>query len=295
MSAVIIDGNKISKILYESLSQRISQLYREYHIIPCLRVILVGNHPASQLYVRNKQKCAESIGIQSEVILLSSKTSEDQLIDKINEFNQDHSVHGILVQLPLHKNINLSKIMNMINIEKDVDGFHNENIGKLVKGDKTSLISCTPKGVLYLLKSIEHTLSGKHAVILGRSNIVGKPMFHLLLQENCTVTMLHSKSNNLSQYCAQADILVVAVGIPSFVQSHWIKQGAIVIDVGINYVINAQGQRKIIGDVDFEPIKGKALAITPVPGGVGPMTIASLMVNVFIAACIQNRIDICMI
>ncbi|WP_025264343.1 bifunctional methylenetetrahydrofolate dehydrogenase/methenyltetrahydrofolate cyclohydrolase FolD [Wolbachia endosymbiont of Onchocerca volvulus] len=288
--SIIIDGKKIASNLHKKLSRKINVLKREHNIFPCLKVILVGSNPASQIYVRNKQKKAESIGISSETIVLSDNISEDKLITKINELNTDLSVHGILVQLPLPSHINTSRVINIINVEKDVDGFHDENVGRLVKGEKNCLIPCTPKGCLYLIKSIEKNLSSKNAVVIGRSNIVGKPMFHLLLQEDCTVTILHSQSRNLAKYCSRADIIVAAVGKPRFVQKDWIKKSAIVIDVGINSV-NTEGQPSLIGDVDFDGIKEKAKAITPVPGGVGPMTIAFLMVNTIIATCLQKGID----
>ncbi|WP_341819120.1 bifunctional methylenetetrahydrofolate dehydrogenase/methenyltetrahydrofolate cyclohydrolase FolD [Wolbachia endosymbiont (group A) of Brachyopa scutellaris] len=287
---IIIDGKKIANDLCERLSQKIDILKREYNIFPCLKVILVGSNPASQVYVRNKQKKAESIGISSETIVLPDNISEDELIEKINELNEDPSVHGILVQLPLPNHISASRVINTVSVEKDVDGFHDENVGKLVKGEKNCLIPCTPKGSLHLIKSIEENLSGKNAVVIGRSNIVGKPMFHLLLQENCTVTILHSQSKDLAEYCSKADIVVAAVGKPNFVQADWIKKGAIVIDVGINSV-NVGEQSKLVGDVDFGGIKEKVKAITPVPGGVGPMTIAFLMMNTVIAACLQKGVD----
>ncbi len=288
--SIIIDGKKIASNLHKELSRKVNLLKREHNIFPCLKVILVGSNPASQIYVRNKQKKAESIGISSETIVLSDNISEDKLITKINELNTDLSVHGILVQLPLPSHINTSKVINIVSVEKDVDGFHDENVGRLVKGEKNCLIPCTPKGCLYLIKSIEKNLSSKNAVVIGRSNIVGKPMFHLLLQEDCTVTILHSQSRNLAKYCSKADIVVAAVGKPRFVQKDWIKKSAIVIDVGINSV-NTEGQPSLIGDVDFDGIKEKAKAITPVPGGVGPMTIAFLMVNTIIATCLQKGID----
>jgi methylenetetrahydrofolate dehydrogenase (NADP+)/methenyltetrahydrofolate cyclohydrolase len=287
---IIIDGKKIANNLREKLSQKIDILKREHNIFPCLKVILVGSNPASQVYVRNKQRKAESIGISSETILLSCETSEDELIGRINELNNDQSVHGILVQLPLPNHISASRVINSVSVEKDVDGFHDENVGRLVKGEKNCLIPCTPKGSLHLIKSIEENLSGKNAVVIGRSSIVGKPTFHLLLQENCTVTILHSQSKDLAEYCSKADIVVAAVGKPNFVQADWIKKGAIVIDVGINSV-NVGGQSKLVGDVDFEGIKEKVKAITPVPGGVGPMTIAFLMMNTIIAACLQKGVD----
>ncbi|MGL9717187.1 MAG: bifunctional methylenetetrahydrofolate dehydrogenase/methenyltetrahydrofolate cyclohydrolase FolD [Wolbachia sp.] len=288
---IIIDGKKIASDLCEKLSQKIDVLKREHNVFPCLKVILVGSNPASQVYVRNKQKKAESIGISSETIVLPDNILEDELVAKINELNEDPSVHGILVQLPLPNHINASRVINTVNVEKDVDGFHDENIGRLVKGEKNCLIPCTPKGSLHLIKLVESNLSGKNAVVIGRSNIVGKPMFHLLLQENCTVTILHSQSRDLAEYCSKADIVVAAVGKPNFVQKDWIKEGAIIIDIGINSV-NIEGQPKLVGDVDFGGVKEKAKAITPVPGGVGPMTIAFLMMNTIVTACLQKGVDV---
>ncbi len=215
---------------------------------------------------------------------------ENELIEKINELNNDPFVNGILVQLPLPNHISASKVINTVSVEKDVDAFHHENVGKLVKGEKSCLVPCTPKGALHLIKLVETNLSGKNAVVIGRSNIVGKPMFHLLLQENCTVTILHSQSKALAEYCSKADVVVTAVGKPNFVQEGWIKEGAIVIDVGINSV-SIEGKTKLIGDVDFNRVKEKTKAITPVPGGVGPMTIAFLMINTVIAACLQKKVD----
>ncbi|MGL9725296.1 MAG: bifunctional methylenetetrahydrofolate dehydrogenase/methenyltetrahydrofolate cyclohydrolase FolD [Wolbachia sp.] len=287
---IIINGKKVADDLCKKLSQEIDILKKEYDIFSCLKVILVGSNPASQVYVRNKQRKAESIGISSETIILPDSISEDELIEKINALNEDLSVHGILVQLPLPKHISASRVINTVSVEKDVDGFHDKNVGKLIKGEKNCLIPCTPKGSLYLIKSVEENLSGKNAVVIGRSNIVGKPMFHLLLQEHCTVSILHSQSKDLAEYCSKADIVVAAVGKPNFVQADWIKKGAIVIDVGINSV-SIGGQKRLIGDVDFEEVKEKVKAITPVPGGVGPMTIAFLMMNTVIAACLQKGID----
>ncbi|MDM8335278.1 bifunctional methylenetetrahydrofolate dehydrogenase/methenyltetrahydrofolate cyclohydrolase FolD [Wolbachia pipientis] len=288
--AIIIDGKKIANDLCKKLSQKINILKVEHNIFPCLKVILVGSNPASQVYVRNKQKKAESVGINSETVVFSDNLSEDELIEKISELNKERFVHGILVQLPLPNHISASRVINTVSVEKDVDGFHDENVGRLVKGERNCLIPCTPKGSLDLIKLVESNLSGKNAVVIGRSNIVGKPMFHLLLQENCTVTILHSQSKDLAEYCSKADIVVAAVGKPNFVQKNWIKEGAIVIDVGINSV-NIGGKPKLVGDVDFDGVKEKVKAITPVPGGVGPMTIAFLMINTVIAACLQGKVD----
>ncbi|MDD9331284.1 MAG: bifunctional methylenetetrahydrofolate dehydrogenase/methenyltetrahydrofolate cyclohydrolase FolD [Wolbachia sp.] len=288
---ITIDGKKIANDLCEKLSQKIDILKREHNIFPCLKVILVGYNPASHVYVCNKQKKAEEIGITSETIILPGNISEDELIRKIDELNEDQSVNGILVQLPLPNHINASKVINSVSVEKDVDGFHDENVGRLVKGEKNCLVPCTPQGALHLIKSVEKSLSGKNVVVIGRSNIVGKPMFHLLLEENCTVTVLHSRSQNLAEYCSKADVVVAAVGKPNFVQADWIKNDAIVIDVGINSV-NVERKNKLVGDVDFAAVKERTKAITPVPGGVGPMTIAFLMMNTVTAACLQKGVDI---
>ncbi|WFW29714.1 MAG: bifunctional methylenetetrahydrofolate dehydrogenase/methenyltetrahydrofolate cyclohydrolase FolD [Wolbachia endosymbiont of Menacanthus eurysternus] len=285
--SIIIDGRKIANDLCKKLSQKVDNLKDKYNIFPCLKVILVGDNPVSKVYVYNKQKRAESVGISSETIILPSNTSEDELITKISELNEDLFVHGILVQLPLPRHIEVSRVLNSIKVEKDVDGFHDENVGRLIKGEKNCFIPCTPSGSLHLIKLVESNLSGKNAVVIGRSNIVGKPMFHLLLQENCTVTVLHSKSKDLVEHSSKADILVVAVGKSNFIKKDWVKDGAIVIDVGIN--INDRG---FTGDVDFNAVREKVKAITPVPGGVGPMTVVFLMKNTFIATCIQNKISV---
>ncbi|WDM85114.1 bifunctional methylenetetrahydrofolate dehydrogenase/methenyltetrahydrofolate cyclohydrolase FolD [Ehrlichia sp. JZT12] len=287
----IINGKAVGESITSTLATCISDLKSQHDLTPCLIVVLVGDDPASHLYVRNKQRKAEMLGLRSETMLLSSTTSESSLIDLIHKLNNDKNVHGILVQLPVPKHIDKNLIINAIDPEKDVDGFHNENVGRLFTGQKKGcLIPCTPRGCLYLIKTVTSNLSGSDAVVIGRSNIVGKPMACLLLGENCTVTTVHSATCNLSDYCARADILVAAVGIPHFVKSSWIKQGAIVIDVGINS-IKENGVKKFVGDVDFFGAKNIASAITPVPGGVGPMTIAFLMVNTVIAACNQCGIE----
>lgn len=288
MVGEIIDGKSIASSLCAKLALKIKQLKEDYNIYPCLKVILVGDNSASHLYVRNKQKRAEEIGIESETILLSSSTSEEKLIDKIKELNCDEKVSGILVQLPVPGHIDSNLIINTINPKKDVDGFHNENVGKLVTGQKDCLIPCTPQGCMHLIKSVEANLSGKNAVVIGRSNIVGKPMFHLLLRENCTVSILHSHSENLAEHCARADIVVSAVGKPGLVKQDWVKHDAVVIDVGMNFILK---ENRFVGDVDFLKVKELSKAITPVPGGVGPMTIAFLMINTVFAACLQSGVD----
>ena len=291
MEANIINGKAIAEDITGTLATCINDLKLQYSLVPCLIVVLVGDDPASHLYVRNKQRKAEMLGLRSETILLPSTTSESSLIDKIHELNNDDNVHGILVQLPVPKHIDKNLIINTIDPRKDVDGFHNDNVGRLFTGQKRNcLIPCTPRGCLYLIKTVTHNLSGSDAVVIGRSNIVGKPMACLLLGENCTVTTVHSATRNLSDYCSKADILVAAVGIPNVVKSSWIKPGAIVIDVGINSV-EEDGVKKFVGDVNFAEAKNVASAITPDPGGEGPMTIAFLMVNTVMAACNQSGIE----
>ena len=240
---------------------------------PGLSVILIGEYPASQIYVKNKEKKAREAGINSEVIRYPKDISEKEVLEKINQLNNNSKVSGILVQLPLPGHINKERIINSILPSKDVDGFHPINVGNLSSGVE-SIVPCTPLGCLLLIKSVEKNLTGKHAVILGRSNLNGKPMAQLLLKENCTVTILHSKTSDLKTECKRADILVAAVGVKEIVKGDWLKKNAVVIDVGINKV-----DGKIVGDVDFESSKNIAKAITPVPGGVGPMTIACLLKN----------------
>ena len=238
-----------------------------------MTVILVGEDAPSKIYVKNKEKSAKEIGLKSEIIKYPNTIDEKIVLNKIHELNKDDSVSGILVQLPLPKHINTKKIIDAINPDKDVDGFHPKNVGNLSSGHE-SPVPCTPQGCLILIKSIEPNLSGKKAVVLGRSNLNGKPMTQLLLNENCTVTIAHSKTKNLKEECLKADILVVAVGIPKLVKGDWVKKDSIVIDVGIN-----KTEKGIIGDVDFAQASKFAKAITPVPGGVGPMTIACLLKN----------------
>jgi methylenetetrahydrofolate dehydrogenase (NADP+)/methenyltetrahydrofolate cyclohydrolase len=234
---------------------------------------LIGDYAPSQIYVKNKEKNSKEVGINSEVIKYPKDITEQEVLNKIKELNNNPEVSGILVQLPLPKHINKEKITNAIHPKKDVDGFNPINVGNLASG-YDAIIPCTPLGCLYLIKKIEKNLSGKHAVIIGRSNLNGKPMAQLLLRENCTVTIVHSKTKDLKAECQKADILVAAVGKANFVKSDWVKKDSIIIDVGINKV-----EEKIVGDVDFESVKEKVKAITPVPGGVGPMTIACLLKN----------------
>ncbi|MEA3423211.1 MAG: bifunctional methylenetetrahydrofolate dehydrogenase/methenyltetrahydrofolate cyclohydrolase FolD [Bacillota bacterium] len=268
----IIDGKAISAKLKEDLKEEVEKL-KDVGIIPGLAVIIVGNDPASKTYVNSKEKNAEKLGLYSVKHQLEEKVSEEQLLKLIDDLNNDSKIHGILVQLPLPNHIDSKKVLNKISVEKDVDGFHPENVGKMIVGDK-AFLPCTPNGVIKILEYENVEITGKHAVIIGRSNIVGKPMAALLLERNATVTVCHSKTKNLSEIVNLADIVIAAVGRPNFVKADMVKNGAIVIDVGINRV-----DGKLIGDVEFDSVKEKASLITPVPGGVGPMTIAMLMYN----------------
>jgi len=270
---MIIDGKKEAAILREEIKNEIANLKKKTNKVPGLTVILIGEFTPSQIYVRNKEKNSKEVGINSNVIKYPSDVSEKEVLNKIEELNKDKNISGILVQLPLPDQINKEKIINAIDPLKDVDGFNPVNVGNLASGYR-AIVPCTPLGCLLLIKKVEKNLSGKHAVIIGRSNLNGKPMAQLLLKENCTVTIVHSKTKNLQNECLKADILVAAVGVPNLVKKDWVKSDAVVIDVGINKVDN-----KIIGDVNFEEIKDKVRAITPVPGGVGPMTIACLLSN----------------
>ena len=270
---MIIDGKKEAAILREEIKNEIAQLKKKTNKVPGLTVILIGEFAPSQIYVRNKEKNSKEVGINSNVLKYPSDVSEEEILNKIEELNKDKNISGILVQLPLPDQISKEKIINAIDPLKDVDGFNPVNVGNLASGYK-AIVPCTPLGCLLLIKKVEKNLSGKHAVIIGRSNLNGKPMAQLLLKENCTVTIVHSKTKNLQNECLKADILVAAVGVPNLVKKDWVKSDAVVIDVGINKVNN-----KIIGDVNFEELKDKVKAITPVPGGVGPMTIACLLSN----------------
>ena len=270
---MIIDGKKEAAILREEIKNEIANLKKKTNKVPGLTVILIGEFAPSQIYVRNKEKNSKEVGINSNVLKYPSDVSEEEVLNKIEELNKDKNISGILVQLPLPDQINKEKVINAIDPLKDVDGFNPVNVGNLASGYK-AIVPCTPLGCLLLIKKVEKNLSGKHAVIIGRSNLNGKPMAQLLLKENCTVTIVHSKTKNLQNECLKADILVAAVGVPNLVKKDWVKSDAVVIDVGINKVDN-----KIIGDVNFKEIKDKVRAITPVPGGVGPMTIACLLSN----------------
>ncbi len=270
---MIIDGKKEAELLRDEIKKEVLKIKESKNKVPGLTVILIGNYTPSQIYVKNKEKNSKEVGMNSDVIKYSDDVSEKEILNKIKELNNDQNVSGILVQLPLPKQIDKEKIINSIHPSKDVDGFNPVNVGNLSSGYQ-GLVPCTPMGCLMLIKKVEKNLSGKHAVIIGRSNLNGKPMAQLLLKENCTVTIVHSKTKNLQQECLKADILVAAVGVPNLVKKDWVKKDAIVIDVGINKLND-----KIVGDVEFDQVKDIAKAITPVPGGVGPMTIACLLKN----------------
>ena len=270
---IIIDGKKTAADLRLNLKTEVDNLKKKFDKVPGLTVILIGEYAPSKIYVRNKEKSAVEIGLKSEIVKYPVTVDEKTVLKKIYELNQDDTVSGILVQLPLPEHIDNKKVIDAINPSKDVDGFHPNNVGNLSSGYESS-IPCTPLGCYLLIKNVEPNLNGKKAVVLGRSNLNGKPMTQLLLKENCTVTITHSKTKNLKEECLKADILVVAVGIPKLVKGDWVKKGTIVIDVGIN-----KTDQGIVGDVDFDEVSKSAKAITPVPGGVGPMTIACLLKN----------------
>ncbi len=270
---ILIDGKKVAAELRQELKKEVAELKIKYNKVPGLTVILVGELAPSKIYVKNKEKSANEVGLKSEVIRYPDSVEEKIILDKINELNNDSSVSGILVQLPLPKHIDKQKVIEAILPGKDVDGFHPMNVGNLSSGYESS-IPCTPLGCYLLIKKIEPNLSGKKAVIIGRSNLNGKPMTQLLLKENCTVTITHSKTKDLKGECLKGDIIVAAVGMPELVKGDWVKKDAIVIDVGIN-----KTDKGIVGDVAFDEVSKVAKALTPVPGGVGPMTIACLLKN----------------
>jgi methylenetetrahydrofolate dehydrogenase (NADP+)/methenyltetrahydrofolate cyclohydrolase len=270
---ILIDGKKIAAELREELRLEVVELKTKHNKIPGLTVILIGDMAPSQIYVRMKEKAANEVGLKSEVIRYPGTVEEKTVLDKIEELNKEENISGILVQLPLPKHIDKQKVIETILPGKDVDGFHPMNVGNLSSGYESS-VPCTPLGCYLMIKKIEPNLSGKKAVMIGRSNLNGKPMAQLLLKENCTVTITHSKTKDLKAECLEADIIVAAVGIPELVKADWVKKDAIVIDVGINKTENG-----IVGDVAFEEVSKVARALTPVPGGVGPMTIACLLKN----------------
>ena len=273
---VKIDGKAFSQVILEKIREEHNQLKEKYGKQAGLAVVIVGNNPASQVYVRNKMKACENVGFYSENIELDENISEEELLQEIDKLNKNDRINGILVQLPLPAHINELKIIDSISPEKDVDGFHVSNIGKMVIGDETGFLSCTPYGIMQLLEEYKIEIAGKDAVIIGRSNIVGKPMALMLIQKGATVQVCNSRTKDLRKKLNDADIIIVAAGVPKLLKKEDVKEGAVVIDVGINRV-----DGKICGDVDYEEVAERASYITPVPGGVGPMTIASLIKNTF--------------
>lgn len=286
---MIIDGQKVAKKIAEEIKEKISK----YKTKPNLSVLLVGNNPASLIYIRMKKKACERVGIDFNLCHFDEKEKEEKILNEIDKLNQDDKVNGILVQMPLPKHISNKKVIQRINPDKDVDGFHPVNVGKMLIGDETGFLSCTPLGIKTLLLRSHILVESKHVVILGRSNIVGKPLAAILMQKkpgcNATVTVCHSYSKNLKEITRSADILVAAIGRPKFVTKDMVKDKAIVIDVGINYIKQTDGTTKILGDVDFENVSKVASQITPVPRGVGPMTVISLLQNTLMSFCKKNE------
>lgn len=286
-TAEIIDGKAIAKKLRESVKRHVEVLIEDHKIKPGLAVVLVGDDPASAIYVANKEKAAKEVGMRGFVHRMPGNTSQDEVLKLIHALNADPKVHGVLIQMPLPRQIDGATVLKALDPAKDVDGLHIENMGRLM-ADMPGLVPCTPMGCIILLKSVMPNLSGKHAVVIGRSHLVGKPVGQLLLRENCTVTTCHSRTPNIARIAKDADILVVATGKPHLVKADWVKPGAIVIDVGINRLDTG----KLAGDVDFDAVSKVAAHITPVPGGVGPMTIACLLGNTVAAACRQNELTV---
>ena len=282
----IIDGKKVSAQVKENVRKQTEELKQKYNITPVLAVVIVGSDPASRVYVNNKKKACEAVGFVSEEYALSENTTQEELLELINTLNTREEINGILVQLPLPKHLDDKAVIEAINPLKDVDAFHAVNVGKIMLGEY-DFLPCTPAGVMEMLHAYDIPVEGKECVVIGRSNIVGKPMGMLLLHENGTVTICHSRTKNLAEVCRRADILVAAVGIAKFVKADMVKDGAVVIDVGMDRDENG----KLCGDVDFENVKDKCSFITPVPGGVGPMTIATLMKNTLKACKLQNGIE----
>ncbi len=289
--ADIIDGKAFAAGLREKIASQVATIKQQSGITPGLAVVLVGEDPASQVYVRNKGKQTVEVGMNSIEHKLDVSTPQDELLQLIDKLNNDSSVHGILVQLPLPPHIDEEAVINSIHFDKDVDGFHLTNVGRLSIGSE-GIVPCTPLGSIMMLRDKLGDLSGLNAVVVGRSNIVGKPMASLLLQENCTVTIAHSRTKDLPQVCSEADIVIAAVGRPEMIKQDWIKPGATVIDVGINRLEAEGGKTRLVGDVDFEGASKVAGAITPVPGGVGPMTIACLLHNTMQQCCRLNGLDV---
>ncbi len=293
MNARVIDGKATAQNLRELVAAEVERLVAQHNLQPGLAVVLVGEDPASQVYVRNKGRQTLEAGMRSFEHKLPANTSEVEILDLVEQLNSDPLVHGILVQLPLPDHVDEQRVINAIDPAKDVDGFHPMNTGALSNGDPRAMVPCTPLGCLMMLKDqFDGDLSGQHAVVVGRSNIVGKPMAQLLLQNHCTVTIAHSRTRDLPELCRSADILVAAVGRPEMVRGDWVKPGATVIDVGINRVgVAGQDKARLLGDVAFAEAATVAAAITPVPGGVGPMTIACLLRNTVVAACHQHNVS----
>jgi methylenetetrahydrofolate dehydrogenase (NADP+) / methenyltetrahydrofolate cyclohydrolase len=290
-SGRIIDGKAVAAQVRAELAGKVEQLKSAHGFTPGLAVVLVGEDPASQVYVRNKGQQTREVGMNSVEHKLPAETSEAELLGLVESLNKNPEINGILVQLPLPKHVNAAKVLNAVDPMKDVDGFHPMNVGRLWIGEP-ALAPCTPIGSLILAKSVKESLSGLEAIIVGRSNIVGKPMAALLLRENCTVTVAHSRTKEIADVVRRADLVVAAVGVPEFVKGDWIKPGAIVIDVGINRVELPNGKTRLIGDVAYDEAAAVASAITPVPGGVGPMTIACLLKNTVQAAQMQRGLEI---
>ncbi|HEY0941605.1 MAG TPA: bifunctional methylenetetrahydrofolate dehydrogenase/methenyltetrahydrofolate cyclohydrolase FolD [Steroidobacter sp.] len=290
MTATLIDGRAVAERLRERVAARTAELAR-HGLIPGLAVVLVGDDPASQVYVGSKTKQAAAAGLRHFDHRLPATTSTAELIALVERLNAQSDVHGILVQLPLPPGVDSAAVLAAIDPNKDVDGFHAVNAGRLALGQDT-IVPCTPLGCLILIREVTRDLAGKRAVVVGRSNIVGKPMAQLLLQNDCTVTIAHSRTRDLPQLCREAEILVAAIGRPKAIAGDWIRPGAIVIDVGINRITGADGKSKLVGDVDFETAVARAGAITPVPGGVGPMTIACLLMNTVNAAIRSSSRDV---
>ena len=290
MTAKLLDGKAFAKTICDKVAEHVTRIKNEVGVTPGLAVVLVGEDPASQVYVRSKGKQTVEAGMNSFEHKLEADTSEEELLGVIDTLNKDPAVHGILVQLPLPKHLNEDLVINAIDPAKDVDGFHIANVGLLSTGQK-SMVPCTPLGCLMLLRDHHGSLSGLNAVVIGRSNIVGKPMASLLLADSCTVTVAHSRTKNLAEVVKSADIVVAAVGRAEMVPGDWIKEGATVIDVGINRIDKPEGGTRLVGDVDFESCSRVARAITPVPGGVGPMTIACLLANTVTACSRANGLE----
>lgn len=290
MTAQIINGKEIAAALRLEIATQVAEIKNKFRVTPSLAVILVGNDPASEVYVSNKEKAAHSVGMNSLQFKMAADISEEDLIAKIEELNSDKKIHGVLVQLPLPKHIDAKKVIRTIDPNKDVDGFHMVNVGKLsvgeIDGDDGALVPCTPKGCIHLIKAtVGNNLAGFKTLVIGTSNIVGRPLARLLMLESCTVTIANRSTKDLKAECLQADIIISAAGVPDLVKADMVKKDTIVIDVGINRITLSTGKTKLVGDVDFENVKNVAKAITPVPGGVGPMTIAYLL---------KNTLDCCM-